>query len=688
MTCGANTTAFRENLYNYLHMTGTDRPGDVDGEFGFTDQGYGDTPLEIVEVRGGFSEFTYQRVGLFSDEVLHLDSADNSNLIVSECSATRREICAGCLSKQQNQIMIRNSKDKIYVMGLFDVRQHNMDGLWSCGTNVTSDGIQQAESFLWALEQVNNDPQLLPGIQLGAIGLDGCGTHDKRTTEMARVFSSPSLSPGINGNQVVGLVVGTPDADPRTIYDLHTRHRLPIVLSTPGLEMPANHSPLLQLGPSVSIIAAGLTSILRHYNWTYVSAICSNYIYPYNAICEEYQQLATKAGVQFAVDVAVSDNQHVLNYWENIGTMILNKASNGARVLVALTPEVELVQMLTALKKQQTSLNVDEPIVLITLANENTVAAFTDVVSSVICLRNLLSEPGRFFDHFLHQKINLNTVNPWLMKYWTQLFHCRGIGCRNQTLDQQQFTPDPTVTNTINGVLAIAYGLEHVRKESCPDQTEGVCDAMMTPDLRRRVERAIIEHAFRDVTGRHVTFTANGVSDDAAIELVNVYQTELAVKSGTFSTRRGLEALAMKGRHLKNSSVVAIESITSRCLTCQRFTPPATKTWQPSQFMQIPSKMKPGFSLLGLMPFHRQGLKPLSCGTMHSTRVFQNLAAVAFALQRLQQNQTLPHSMQIGAVFFDSCGRVERAQQRLLSFLSDNNTQVFQLILTSHFRSF
>ena len=92
--------------------------------------------------------------------------------------------------------------------------------------------------------------------------------------------------------------------------------------------------------------------------------------------------------------------------------------------------------------------------------------------------------------------------------------------------------------------------------------------------------------------------------------------------------------------------------------------------------MQVTPKIKPGFTLLGLLPFHRQGLKPLSCGTMHSTRVFQNLAAVAWALERLHVNQTLPHSLQIGAVLFDSCGRIERAQQRLLSFLSDNSTQV------------
>ena len=155
--CATNTTAFRDTLLAYLQNTGTDRPGDVDGEFGFTDQGYGDTPLEIVEVRGGFSEFTYIPMATYEQDVLHFVSNGSSefgnsnpiaeNLLssISECSANRKEVCASCVAKQQNQMLIKSSKDRLYVMGLFDVRERSFDGLWSCSTNVTTRGIQQTE---------------------------------------------------------------------------------------------------------------------------------------------------------------------------------------------------------------------------------------------------------------------------------------------------------------------------------------------------------------------------------------------------------------------------------------------------------------------------------------------------------------------------------------------------------------
>ena len=165
--CATNTTTFRDNLLAYLQNTGTDRPGDVNGEFGFTEQGYGDTAMEIVEVRGGVTEFTYIPIATYDQDALHFatDKTNNSTAdevvmagiknmahdglisLVSECSAaSRKEACwSSCAAKQQNQMLIKASKDRLYIMGLFDVRERSLDGLYSCSTNVTTRGIQQTE---------------------------------------------------------------------------------------------------------------------------------------------------------------------------------------------------------------------------------------------------------------------------------------------------------------------------------------------------------------------------------------------------------------------------------------------------------------------------------------------------------------------------------------------------------------
>jgi len=558
-----------------------------------------------------------------------------------------------------------------------------MDGLWSCSTNVTNRGIQQTEAFLWALDHVNNKMNhILPGVQLGAIGLDGCETPEKRTAEIARAFSSAAIQSGIGENQILGLVVGTSDTDPRMLFDLHHRHHLPILLSAPGLEMqnPPGVAPLFQLSPSISSSARVLSDILRHMNWTYVSAVCSSQL-PHNAICEEFQNYASKNDVTLAVDLAVNEHPHLANYWENVASMIATKSLNGARVLIVLLPDRQLLQLLIAIRKLP---GISQSLILITSSTDRNVDEEAQMLAGHIHLKNSFPESEIFFRDFEKMKFQLSSPNPWLMKYWTQQFQCRGAACQKIDL-QNQISPDDrdeTVINTINGVLAVAQGLERVRQQICPDFGEGICPELENQDIRKKVEREIMDHSFVDLGGRPVEFMQHsGVSQDARIEIVNTFRRSNLVDDterrvvGNYSLRSGLILDVSKLKSNINSSVVSMDTIVSKCLTCQKSSP--RPQWYPSQYMQVQPVTKPGFSLVGLLPFHRQGLKPLSCGAMHSSRVFQNLAAVAMTLDRLRSNGTVPTSLQIGAVFFDTCGRVERAQQRLLSFVSDNSTPIW-----------
>ena len=534
-------------------------------------------------------------------------------------------------------------------------------------------------------------PDILPGVQLGAIGLDGCGTPEKRTAEIARAFSTAAVQSGIAENQILGLVVGTPDADPRVLYELHDRHRLPIILSVPGLEMPpSGSSPLLQLSPSTPMTAKVLSDVLHLMNWTYVSSVCSNQVFPYNAVCEEFQNFASKHDVQFAVDLAVNEQPHLSNYWENVASMIYSKAQNGAHVLVALLPDRQILELLAAIRKLPPLQLAGQSIILVTLSSDNQVVEQAGVLlSGVIHLRNRLPTAGSFFQDYDQMKFSLSSPNPWLLKYWNQMFHCRGANCEDRSLHHlaksvhpadSVYDRDETVSNTINGVLAIAQGLERVRQEMCPGLKQGICPAMANSDVRRRLERAISEQGFVDVTGRPVNFLrSTGVSQEATVEIVGAHHTQMLgmehMICGSYSLREGLalNTAKLKVRDANNASVsVPMERMSSHCLNCLKMSP--RPQWHPSASMSVQPGIKPGFSLVGLLPFHRQGMKPLSCGAMHSPRVFQNLAAVAMALERLKQNRTIPQSLQIGAVLFDSCGRVERAQQRLLSFIADSGS--------------
>ena len=180
-------------------------------------------------------------------------------------------------------------------------------------------------------------------------------------------------------------------------------------------------------------------------------------------------------------------------------------------------------------------------------------------------------------------------------------------------------------------------------------------------DFRSRLERYIVENPFNDINGRLTTFDKhNGWNQGTIIDIVNTHYSAEGMKVyplGVFSP--------LQGSNIELTDDL-IQSVTS--------SPLETSVWQPTPIMRIPGEMEninSGFWLVGLLPFHRRGIEPLSCGTMHSTRVFQNLAAIAMVLDILHKNSTIPAPLQIGAILFDTCGHTENAQKQISSVLSN-----------------
>jgi len=277
-SCSTDSAEFRQIFFGYMKMTGTDRPDcDAEEEFAFNEDGYGDTPLEIIHIRPDFPKDTATKVvqiGIYKHGMLEMANHFDGFSYVSECygGSKGKTACAECIAKQHNQMLVQRSRDQLYILGLFDVREKSADDIWRCGSNITSQGIQQTEAFLWALNQVNSNPDMLPGVELGAVGLDGCGTPQKRTTALASLFSPDIHQLPIDRNQIISLVVASPDIDSRILHDLHQRQGMAILLSAPSNDLtPVGLSPLLQLSPTIPVIAKALTDLLHHMNILYAS---------------------------------------------------------------------------------------------------------------------------------------------------------------------------------------------------------------------------------------------------------------------------------------------------------------------------------------------------------------------------------------------------------------------------------
>lgn len=83
--------------------------------------------------------------------------------------------------------------------GLFPVHQKGGPAE-ECGPVNEHRGIQRLEAMLFALDRINRDPRLLPGVRIGAHILDSC-SKDTHALEQALDFVRASLSRGADGSR-------------------------------------------------------------------------------------------------------------------------------------------------------------------------------------------------------------------------------------------------------------------------------------------------------------------------------------------------------------------------------------------------------------------------------------------------------------------------------------------------------
>ena len=122
-------------------------------------------------------------------------------------------------SGNSSSILIRSASrlGEVTLGGLFPVHEYGSPRI-PCGAISEFRGIQRLEAMLFAIEQINQDPSLLPGIELGALIFDTC-SDDNYALEQSLQFVHSRLasrsctcvnqSESVNHANIFGVVGAT-----------------------------------------------------------------------------------------------------------------------------------------------------------------------------------------------------------------------------------------------------------------------------------------------------------------------------------------------------------------------------------------------------------------------------------------------------------------------------------------------
>lgn len=116
--------------------------------------------------------------------------------------------------------VVESDEHKLYLLALFDIhRAYSTIQPFRCGPIDLDAGqrrslrsMQNLEAFLWAIESVNSDDNILPGIRLGSVTLDTCSSFLRTNQEFANLLHGQYDNKlALESRQIIGVVADQQD---------------------------------------------------------------------------------------------------------------------------------------------------------------------------------------------------------------------------------------------------------------------------------------------------------------------------------------------------------------------------------------------------------------------------------------------------------------------------------------------
>ncbi|KAM3869811.1 metabotropic glutamate receptor 3 [Diretmus argenteus] len=410
--------------------------------------------------------------------------------------------------------------------GLFPVHEKG-SGMEECGRVNEDRGIQRLEAMLFAIDRINMDRTLLPGVSLGVHILDTC-SRDTYALEQALEFVRASLTKvddteficpdGSYALQddsplaIAGVIGGSYSSVSIQVANLLRLFQIPQISyasTSAKLSDKTRYDYFSRTVPPDFYQAKAMAEILRVFNWTYVSTVASEGDYGETGI-EAFEQEARMRNICISTSEKVG-RSNVKKSYEAVIRQLLQKPN--ARVAVLFLRSDDARELLSAAARLNTS--------FIWVASDGwgaqeSIVKGNEVTAEGAITLELAANPlPEFNRYFLSLDPFKNRRNPWYREFWEQRFQCSlGVGgagggaalgetgsfslppCDTDlSMDKTNFEPESKIMFVVNAVYAMAEALHKMQQSLCSNTTK-LCDSMKALDGRRLYRDYILNVSF------------------------------------------------------------------------------------------------------------------------------------------------------------------------------------------------
>ncbi|XP_011297062.1 metabotropic glutamate receptor [Fopius arisanus] len=424
----------------------------------------------------------------------------------------------------------------IVLGGLFPVHDK---GEFTCGPKVYNRGVQRLEAMLFAVDQINEENKILPGISLGVHILDTC-SRDTYALNQSLHFvraslsnldisilecadgSTPRVRKTASAGPIFGVIGGSYSSVSLQVANLLRLFHIPQISpasTAKALSDKTRFDYFARTVPPDTFQSIALVDVVKSANWSYVSTVYSEGSYGEYGI-EVFTREATERNVCIAAAEKVPSAAD-----DKIFDGIIQKLSKkpNARAVVLFTRAEDARRILEAARRS----NLSQPFQWIASdgwgRQNKLVEGIEDEAEGAITVE-LQSKNIPGFDEYMAELTpENNRRNPWFGEYWEEVFGC--VLRKNLPLETNKslticspklsLTPangyeqESKVQFVVDAVYAFAIALHNLQRDLC-GKSKALCQAMIDYDKGTFYKKYLLNVSFTDSAGSEVKFDEHG----------------------------------------------------------------------------------------------------------------------------------------------------------------------------------
>ena len=383
----------------------------------------------------------------------------------------------------QNDIEYVSNGGDIYLGGLFPVHA-NPGSAARCG-RILDLGVQRLEAMVHAVQLVNNDSELLPGMELGFSIKDTCiNSNYALEQSLSYVTSNVQIRTGTSTNDtlsgvsgVIGAASSSVSIAVASLFRLFNLPQISYASTARFLSDKTRFDYFLRTIPPDLFQAQVMVDIVVNYNWTYVITICSEDTYGEEGIKAFTEELvATVSRSNNSFSVAITIKLPVTATKEDYDKAVIQMNSDWVRnssvvVLFGQLATAEGVLSAVSRYKKHRLLTF----IVSDAVGDQLPSSYHSLGHGMISVLPTYYESKSFNEYFTSLRPSTNP-NPWFKEYWGMLFNCSfGTGdnmekCHPETEESMfisQYKQNSKVPFVIDAVYAFAHALQNLMINVC-----------------------------------------------------------------------------------------------------------------------------------------------------------------------------------------------------------------------------